>query len=210
MLPQLVSLWRVSNTEEEIVQANPDVIVPICYGTMRERLTRATEQNFIRALEWGRQFPEAIIFYGNCPYVFPGAEVFEERFKRQIIERMRLQSHVVRFGDLQNSFGEGFQGRAKFRELGIRPRSILLVTGEIHSRDARYIWRKLNPQAKVPVSTIPYLLEAEPKHPVKAQKTHWGWVRAVPKRRALIHTYPVFGERVWRIFSEVHHLTSAA
>lgn len=210
MLPQLVSLWRVSDTEEEIVRANPDAIVAICYGTFRHRLTKATEQNFIRALEWGRRFPEAIIFYGNCPYVFPGAEVFEERFKRQIIERMRPQNRIVRFGNLQNSFGEGFQGRAEFRKLGIHPRSILLVTGEIHSRDARYIWQKLNPQARVSVSTIPYQLEAEPNHPVKAQQTHWGWVRAVPKRRALALTHPLFGERVWRMFSEAHHLTSAA
>lgn len=210
MLSQLVSFWHVSDSEEEIIQANPDVIVAICYGTFRHRLTKATEKNLIRALEWGRRFPEAIILYGNCPYVFTGAVVVEEKFKRQIIERERPQNRIVRFGDLKNSFGEGFQGRAKFRELGIHPRSILLVTGEMHSRDARYIWRKLNPEARVSVYTIPYQLEAERNHPVKAQQTHWGWARAVPKRRALALTHPIFGERIWRMFSEAHHLTSAA
>lgn len=79
----------------------------------------------------------------------------------------------------------------------IDPKVILIVTGEMHSRSAWRVYHKIFPDTKILITCIPYRLEFEKNHPIKAQTTLWNWFLANIGRQAILRI-PFLGFRIVR------------
>jgi hypothetical protein len=178
-------LWRSENSTEEITGALVDMVAPICYGVARrDRLASGTIRNMKRALEFLKMFPGSLLAFGNCPYIFSGAEKAEARLKYLMFPDLSTMDKIE--VNLLNSVDEAENIRKAASERGIEPKCILLVTGELHSRSARFIWQKVFPSAKILVSCTDYRNEVDADHLVFAVRTPVIWTLANIARHTML------------------------
>jgi hypothetical protein len=177
MLKWLIEKWKVENSFEEICRAKIDIIVPICYAVLgKDRLASATELNFKQALNFLEMKPEAHLAFGNCTYFSEGEKEIEARLKREIFPELSSLKDFIEVS-LENSINEAKRIRQALIDKGMAmPKCILIITGEIHSRRARRIWRKVFPGTKILVACISYYNETSKDYPIKDQQTTWRWL----------------------------------
>lgn len=193
----LLNLWI--NENRYLITANDyfDLIVPISYSTGREKLVIATEAIARRAADLAKMYPKAAVVVSNCEYTFPGAEEVEWKFKQKVFAGYDVKAR--RAGNMNNSVQEA-QAIAKYiAEYNLNAARILIVTGEMHSRSARWIWQRAMPCSKIVVTCVSNELEWQKDHPVLVQRTAWKWFLANVARQILLQ---VFGlDRIGRL----HH-----
>lgn len=137
-LKGLLRLWRVEDPQP----ATADVIAVPSMSAVVGRLSSGTRAFFLKALEVKKSYPEATIVY----VTFDPTEVGEAEWKKQ------MAPDAVFAGKPLTSVGEACLTKAV---LPAEPRSIILVTGECHSRRAKLIWEKVFPKSKISVVTVP-------------------------------------------------------
>jgi hypothetical protein len=150
-------------------------------------------------LNFRAAFRGAPLAFGNCSYIFPGSEGVESELKREVFPE--LSSMNVLEVTIQNSVDEAENICQITKEKGIKPRCILLVTGELHSRSARFIWQKVFPGATVLVNCIGYHDEVESDSPVPVLRSVPRWIFANIVRHLALLTV---GLRI----RNLHHRTS--
>ena len=182
LLKLFLKLWGDENPQSDV--RDIDLIVPISYTTKRDELVDATKENLLRAVAYKKIFPTATVVVSNCAYTFPGAELAEEKFKRQILEKESIE--FVSAAAMNNSVQEAEQIR---KALDFEPRRILIVTGQMHARSARLIWGKIFPAADIVVRCIDYKSEWQKDHPVRVQRNAYVWAFANVARHILIRTF---------------------
>lgn len=185
-----VSIWKTENTGDEIRAANVDLIVPISYTTLRSELTDATIANVKRAIKYCLEdFPNsACVAFSSCSYLFQDAARVEDGFRNGLCHDAGIEPIVAK--SMINTVDEAMNIRDALDARGIRPKCLLIVTGELHSPSARYIWEKLFPEARVLIACIPCELEIQPNHLVLDQRKMWKWVLSNIKREVALRILP--------------------
>jgi len=190
MLSTFVKYWKTENTKEEIRSADVELIVPISFTTLRNKLTFGTLVNVTTAVMYKvRFFPDARIAFSSCSYPFNGAEHVEDELRTDICQNAGIKPIIAE--PMVNTVDEAMNIREALNSKGINPKCILIVTGELHSPSARYIWKKLFPDAKILISCIPHHMEIQPNHLVLDQRTMLKWVVSNIKREIALRLLPL-------------------
>lgn len=183
-----IELWRSCDSTDTIKKSRVDLIVPICYGLSGyQRLSVATKLNLEMALEALRISPEAIIAFGNCSYIFPGSEKVESELKNELLKSVD-RSKILEV-TITNSIDESEHILEVVRKAGVKPRCILIITGELHSRSVRYIWKRVFPEAQIIIACINYRNEVEIDHLIPIQRTISRWIFANIARQLLLRIF---------------------
>jgi uncharacterized SAM-binding protein YcdF (DUF218 family) len=162
------------NASEDSSVTEPEVIAPLCYGCLDDRLADSTETIVRRAAEYARKFPHARIAFSNATHCFAGCEARCSEMKAAIFEEEGIAPERILEADpMANSLQEAEAIRRRLDHASIRPRRILVVTGQIHSRRARLVWSRTYPSAAIMLKTVEYLNECQPDHPVLLQRSYW-------------------------------------
>lgn len=197
----LNSWWKSEDSVTALANGRFNLIIPVSYSTGREKLVAATEAIARRAAELSKRYPQAVVVVSNCEYTFPGAEEVEWKFRRNLFAEYGVKAQ--RAYNMNNSVQEA-QAIAKYvAECNLTAERILIVTGEMHSRSARWIWKRVMPKSKITVTCIESRFEWEPNHPVLVQRGPWKWFLANIARQALLQ---IFGlDRIGKL----HHRSKA-
>ena len=191
MLSTLVKHWKTEDPFSEIRKANVDLIVPVSYTTLRDRLAIATEMNLKMALRYHvtvfRRKPK--FAFSSCSYPFSGAEMVEDRLKTGFCNRMDVVP--IQAKPMMNTVDEAMRIKETLEKRNFNPHCILLVTGVLHSPSARYIWEKLFPDARILISCTPREYEVQPDHMVFNQRKMWKWVLSNIKREIALRILPL-------------------
>lgn len=180
ILDKLVSYW----TDEDWLDAfrlntrTDNIIVPLTYTILPTGLTDATREILFEAIRMGKIFPVAKMAMVNCGYTFTGAAAKEKKFKLEVLRLVGLKNEVIWAEDANNSEEEAKRIKEALEKLGIQPRRILIVTGMIHSRRAKFIWRKEFPEAEIFCRCVSWRWETQCNHPNPIQRVQWIWYLA--------------------------------
>lgn len=157
--------------------ASIDLIIPISYCTTPYGLTRATRENVLQAIRYGKRFPSASIAFSNAEYVFEGAAEIESSQKRRLLCDAQIpDSSVLEAPPIMNSIQEATAIRELLDRSHIQPARILIVTGQMHAPSARIIYKNSFPKAEIFIHCIPHHLETQKDHPLAAQQTPLKWL----------------------------------
>lgn len=153
----------------------PDLIAALSYGTLQHRLAHATEQIIGEAAQLARHYPAATLSFSNAAHSFTGGAQLESTRKHRLLRRLAIASErIVEGGAMTNSLQEVRAILAALRAAEHpTPKTVLVVTGEIHSRRAAHIWRTALPRARVFVRCVDTRFECEPAHPMVIQRSPW-------------------------------------
>lgn len=190
MLSTFVRYWK-KESGEEMEDTRADLIVPISYTTLQNRLTDATCANVELVLKLRKSwYPDARIAFSSCSYPFPGAELVEDRLRTEMCRKAGVEPIVA--APMVNTVDEAMNIReAMMKHKGLYPQSILIVTGELHSPSAKYIWQELFPKARILIRCISYKLEIQPDHLVLDQRTMGKWILSNIKREVALRVLPL-------------------
>lgn len=181
LLGLLTFFWGVPDvtSKEELKDVHIDVIAPLSYGCTRRDLTLATRNNFIKALELRAEHPEAVIITGNAANCFPGSERLEHSLKKKIAAGYKVPNYTLLFRTIINTVTEAWE-REKVAQINpaIVSNIIVIITGIIHSRSARYIHKKVSPASRIIIYCPPDTIETQPDQTIVLLKSPWRWVFA--------------------------------
>lgn len=186
---KFVQLWQVETYEPLPRRNEVDLIVSISYTTLPKRLTDATKANLELALKYVKVYPQARLAFSSCSYTFPGADKVEHILQMRMCAEAKVKPIVAK--PMVNTVDEAMNIRAILNEKGIHPKCILIVTGELHSRSARYVWEKVFPGARIFIRCTPCDFEVQPDHPVLDQRVIWKWVRSNVLRQVALRCLPL-------------------
>lgn len=197
-LPQfLINWWKSEDSVVALANGRFDLIIPISYSTGREKLVEATEAIARRAAELSKRYPQAAVVLSNCEYTFPNAEEVEWRLRRDLFAKYGVTAR--RAGNMNNSVQEAQAILRCVDGYKLPANRILIVTGEMHSRSARWIWERVMPNSQITITCVPSKFEWQPDQPVFVQRGPWKWFFANIARQILLQ---IFGlNRIGRL----HH-----
>lgn len=187
LLDLIVQLWGDENPTRDV--ANIDLIVPISYGTKKDGLVNATRKTLEEAISYKKLFSKAVLVFGNCAYTFAGAEIREKELKESILRENAIEEYISASG-INNTVEEAELIK---KTLPFSPSRILLVTGEMHARSARFVWRRVFPNAKIIVRCIKHTYEYQKDQPIKVVRSGYKWFFANLARHLLL---TFFGLRI--------------
>lgn len=191
LLSTFVRYWKSENKSQDILRSDVDLIVPISYTTLRDGLTEATKRNMEIAIseKIERSSSSIRLAFSSCSYPFKGAEIVEDKLRSEMCRQVVIYPILAR--PMVNTVDEAFNVRDALNERGLKPKCILIITGELHSRSARYVWKKLFPEARILIRCIPYSLEIQPDHIVLDQRQMGKWVLSNVKREIALRLLPL-------------------
>lgn len=176
-----IKIWKVD--AKLPADFRPDIIVAASYAVKKDALTNGGREVLCCAIEHWRVFPQATIAFANSSHCYAGSEKVEERLKLAELDRAGVgRDHILSCGPIVNTITEAEAISATLIRAGRQPRTILLVSGVLHSRSIFYIWKKMIekyfPAAGLAIATIPHEFEYEPSHPLALQRGLWRWIAA--------------------------------
>lgn len=175
LLSLFVGWWRVENQP-----IAPDVLVPLSYTTLKNQLTRGSRESLLLAKHYANVFPQAKLVISNSAHTgFPKCTEVEYAFKKALLDGT---PHTLA-GAQVNSITEAEAIKAA---LGVEPKEILVVCGEIHARSVRWIWRRVFPNTRITIRCIPYWAEYQTDHPFFIERYAWPWFFAGIARYLLL------------------------
>jgi len=199
MLSLFIRFWKAEDSLHSIKSEDIELIVPICYGTKPDELICATRVNLEKAIKLQGIFPKALIALSSCSYLFKGSELIEEKFKRNILRE--AQARFIFAEPLINSMDEAEMVQAVLQRSGICPQGIIIVTGELHSRSARLIYKRVFKGSEIFITCNSYKLEIQEDHLVKSQRAMWRWVISNILRELALRLLP------WEVIRKMKHKT---
>jgi len=187
-----VERWKDEDSPLIVANREYDVVVSTSYGTGEKELVKATCAIARRSVELAKKYRAALI-YAPCSYLFEGAAEIEATLKEAMFAELGIKAY--RANNMENTVQEA-QAIAKFlREYGLRHQRILIVTGEMHSPSARWIWEHVIPGSQITITCVPYTYEYQLDQPVLVQRYPWIWFAANIARQTLLRT-PFVGLRI--------------
>jgi hypothetical protein len=199
----LVSLWKKQDPLP--FRHKPDLIVATSYTTGKDSLVKCTWAVLKRAIEIALQHDGPTLAMSHCSFSFPEAELVEKRLRTQLIEQEQRRLSRPIFGSvihaepMINTVTEAFSVRRALEGRCITPKTILVVTGEGHSRSASLIWSKVFPHSRVYLDLVDFALETQPDHPVVDQRSPWKWFIMNILRQCALRVLPL------RALAKVQH-----
>src|SRR3989344_671379 len=130
MCGKVVDLVRDEDPNKEV--RGIELVVALSYATFPDRLTNATRECLLWAMQYKRQFPNAILAFTNCTH-----SRFKECAEREYEIKLGLlgdEPHISAPA-CNNSIleAEGIRDA-----IGFSPHRILIVCEAMHSRSVRY------------------------------------------------------------------------
>lgn len=170
--------WLDDSDDPKVVkEQNIDMIVPLSYGTTPEKLTDASERIFLEAIHYLKNFRDALTAFANASYCFPDAAKVEHSLKMALLRAHNVSPDRILIADgIVNSVQEAWAVRKVIREKGIEVKSLLLITGQMHTPSARFIWKRVLPEVNIFILCIPWIYEVQKDHPVIVQRSAWKWL----------------------------------
>lgn len=157
----------------------PDIIVPISYCATTQGLSRATRENMMRAIQYAKRFPDAVIAFCNADYVFAGAAEIERSEKKRLLRESSIpDASVKEAAVIANSVEEARAIQRCLTENRIPQQRIIVITGVMHAPSAHLIWKRVFPEAEIAIRCIPSALEAQADHPIIAVRSSARWFAA--------------------------------
>lgn len=178
ILEILGRLWSVQDSWS--VLDAPDVIGCITYCMSQSHvLTKGSTAITKRVAELANTFPRAVIVYDAAAYApgsgIPDISETECQLKTEIWTAAGVKNKIIYSGTTLTTIDSAERCRDELRKAGISPRKILLVTGEVHSRSARYVWRKFFPDVKITFDLIPLREETQPDAMIRFMRRPTTW-----------------------------------
>ncbi len=187
-LQSLTSLWRSEDTENRILASEVSLIVPLTYGTLSTHLTDGTKATTEIALQFLREVPRSYIMYCPCSHPHGDGGVYEKHYRSLVL--WRCSRYIV--GPMaDNTVDEALKIRDALKAKGLNPVTILLVSGEWHSRSARYVWGKVFPDCEILVTCIGHFKEVQVNHPLDNQRSVFRWIMANVLRHLALRILPL-------------------
>lgn len=166
LLDFLVSLLKSEN--DEVSVHNIDLIVPLSYASLPDRLTNGTRESFVEALRYKKRFPNAVFAFINVGTSgFAKSEDREYELKRWCLAELPHVCAGVANSSIEEAEAIRVAIPAAWR--------ILIICGEAHSAGARWIWEKIFPDATVIIRCMPYTCEYQEDHPFPIERYPWRW-----------------------------------
>jgi hypothetical protein len=181
------------------------MIVPTSFVTGKKALTNGTKEALEKAIILARIYNCPILAMSHCSYPFTGAEDVEKRLRQDMVDQADRQvghkifSRVIHADPMVSTVNEALNIGRALDALGIHPLTIIVVTGECHSRSALYIWKKVFPDAEVYLELIDFCYETQPDHPVHDQRSPWKWFVMNVLRQCALWVFPL------RALAKVQH-----
>ncbi|MEK7499930.1 MAG: ElyC/SanA/YdcF family protein, partial [Patescibacteria group bacterium] len=156
-------------------QWKPDVIVALTYGTLHKELAIATRNVLNETIDLWRIHPTAYIVFTNAMHCFSDSAIKESNMKwfHLGFEAVPDENILEAEQFARNSIEEAQNIKHSLTDAGLDPKRILVISGEIHSRRARLIWKRLFPKSEVRVYCIHYRHECQADHPLKISRSYW-------------------------------------
>lgn len=133
-----------------------DAIAALDYGvTVAHNNTPATNGSITEAIHLQRRFQNAKIVFGTSSHCFPGSDKVSTAQKVQQIEKWGISSDDYLYaGGIKNTVLEAVAIRRALRKANIRPRFLVVYCDQMHSRDVRYIYRRVFKGTKIVIRHI--------------------------------------------------------
>jgi hypothetical protein len=192
-IPDKLGHWlRSENAEFEICDI--DLIAPLTYGTLPQKLMNGTRESILMALRYKQEFPKAVIAFSNPSQVgFADSDKIEYELKQKLLQGA---PHVC----ARSCVNSVTEADSVCEAISFTPKRILVICGETHSLRVRLIWQKIFPKSLILIRTIPFAFEYQPDHPFWVERYAWRWlavdiaayvvtrVHGVDRMRSVVHT----------------------
>ncbi len=185
----LTLLWRFEDTESHILSSEVDMIVPLTYGTLNSCLTCGTASTNKIALQFAIILRHAYVMCCPCSRPHGDGGGYENAFRSSILRG--LKSRLIVGQAVDNTVDEALMIRNALKAKGLNPVTILLVSGEWHSRSARYVWEKVFPDCEILVTCIGHFEEVQENHPFDNQRSVFRWIIANVLRHLALRVLPL-------------------
>lgn len=181
LLKLFIKIWGVDTPL--IADFKPDIIAPLSYAVKKNSLTNGTREILKTAIKYWQKFPSALLVFASSAHSFPSSDKVEEKFKLEILDQMGVPRESVLYcGPIVNTVTEAEAICRTLQKAGEHPKNILLVTGILHSRGAKYIWektlRKYFPGTILKIAVIHFEYEYQKDHPLFFQRGPLRWIFA--------------------------------
>jgi hypothetical protein len=159
---------------------NIDLIVPLSYATLPDRLTNGSRESLLKALHYKKMFPNAVFILSNPAHSgFTECDLREYELKKKLLADT---PHMCAYASTNSIMeAEAIKTATQFA-----PKRILVICGEAHSRGTRLIWQKVFPDATILIRCIPYSYEHQGDHPFMIERYAWAWFLASIARHVLL------------------------
>lgn len=194
----IVKLWKTCDSTG-LYSKGTIVIVPITYGSSREKLALGTIEALARAVYlWERSDREAYIAYGMPTNCYQGSASIEHRMKLAYLKSLGVFENKLIFGEeCANSITEAKAVQKLITTAALEPRTCIVVCTQLHSRSVRYIWKRLFPRCDVRIVCLQGHPDVEKGHQILTQRSKWLWLFANFARHAALKTLGM--ERIEKI-----------
>jgi len=189
MITWFLDIWRAD--DKVLPESSPDCIIALSYVVKRGALTNGTREVLLRVIEYWKKFPLAIIAFANSSHCFPGSDTVEEKLKYQLIDKARIpRSFVFSCGSAMNTVTEAEAICRGLQLAEFYPKNLLIVTGLLHSRGARFVWERTAPRyfkgVRIHIAVISLEYEYQKDHPLMFQRGLGRWIFANIARQAAL------------------------
>ena len=153
-----------------------DLIIPIGYTTLRDRLADATRAAVEEAAEYWQLSPDAYVAFASASHAFPGSDVVESLYKVELLLRAGIPVDRIKYaGPITNTARECLLIKKVLAADGIKPKSIIAFADILHTRSVGWVLHRVFPDADIVVCCIA-ADAVQSDHPLPLQRTRIGWV----------------------------------
>jgi uncharacterized SAM-binding protein YcdF (DUF218 family) len=173
----LARLWSVKDS----LPLHADVIALVSFASTGDALTRGSTAVTQKAATLAKQFPTARIIFGE--FTLNPVRGVEQKLKEEMFPNSIFAGYVV------STIEEG--EKHKTHMLSVRPRSIIVISDQWHSRSAKLVWKKLwhkQPRVTISVIAVPSHATVGPENPMLPLRNQWTWALV----NVLRHMFLVF------------------
>src|SRR3989344_5851217 len=179
----LVNVWEI---ESDPLPMRVEAIAPLSYGSYKNKLLRAQKEFIEETIRISDEHREAVIFSGA--FTHSPDPNFEEFEKRRMIGEERW---FVFVGNVASTITEAERmHEVMISRYGFEPATIVVVTGELHGRSAKFVWQKTFPHSQIYMRLIPWQHEIEENNTMLLARNKWTWLFAQIGRQAVIAWVP--------------------
>jgi len=188
----LARIWStgVVSPTKKLEASAVDLVVATSYCTTKKALTIASQKNLEIAMQIAAE-KNALLAWASCSYPFNGAESIEDDFRLIAVAETFEEEKLIIGTAMTSTVTEAASIKQALNRKDVRPKVIVVVTGRLHARSARYIWRHFFPDAEILIAVVNEDYESQFDHPVNVQRNPWVWFAVNVARQILLWTLPM-------------------
>lgn len=164
----LAAAWIIPS---DAIPDRVDVIISTSQGMKGGELVRQNWEHLDRTLKISEEHPEALVGYS----AFAGSA--DPEAELAIKSRVLLGRMSVSVGPVSNTATEAAAyHQVLLQTLGREPRTVVLVTSELHGRGVRFAYRREFPCSRIVLVFTPWQSEIDPNDLHLLSRNKWLWL----------------------------------